>query len=260
MKNLFSRLGSFSRALGLAAAIAFFAGAAKAQEVPTITRAINLDEAEVSSVYYVTGSIDNSNAAGTFTNLQGEGLIHLARDWGLDITFPDLLLEEPLGHGPAALGPLGGGPRWVFGRFHDPDGGAGGVFSLEAQGFYWATPDSRFPGVGSSYTFQALDAVRMGRVFLQGNYGYNGALDNNFTANWFAFTALGYALGAHWAIQVEGDWTDNLLPDNGGTSSQWVLVPEVGFKTGGWLFEVGLGVTPGQTGTTTDFVIEKNLF
>lgn len=253
----------FKKTIGwvLCLSIACWLGASPTQgeeEPPTITRPINIDEATVTSAYYVTGSIDNAFAQGHSINLQGEGLFQLGRDWGLDVTFPQVFLQEP--QGPAALGPLGGGPRWVFERFHSPDGEAGGIFSLEAQGFYWATPDDRFPGVASSYSLQALGAFRLGRTYLQGNYGYNGAFDANFTPNWFAFSALGYALSPHWDIQVEGDFTDSLPPNNGGTSSQWVLVPQVGFKTDGWLFEVGLAFTVDQPGTATDFVLEHNFF
>jgi hypothetical protein len=247
-------------AMGLWPGLSWAGPNSSPEEPPTITRAINIDEAGLSNLYYVVGSVDNRFAQGGLMNLSGEALLQLSNDWGLDLVIPDVVIQEPLGQGPAAMGPLGGGPRWVFGRFHAPKGEAGGVFSLEAQAFDWATPDSRFPGLASSYTIQALGALRVGRVYLQGNYGYNGAFDSGFTPCWSAFTALGYALGAHWALQVEGDFTDTILPSGGGMSGQWVLVPQLGFKDGGWLIEVGLGLTPGQSGTTTDFVLEKKLF
>lgn len=249
----------FVGGMALGVAQAWADGTASSEEPSSMTRAINIDEAGVGNFYYVVGSIDNSDAPGSLINLQGEGLLKLDPNWALDVVFPDVVLQKPLGKGPAALGPLGGGPRWVFERFRSPDGGSSGVFSLEAQAFGWATPDNRFQEDGS-YSLQALGAFRLGRIYLQGNYGYNGAFDSNFTPNWFAFTALGVALGAHWAIQVEGDFTDTILPNNGGMSSQWTWVPQLGFKTDGWLLEAGLGLPAGVSDTTTDFVVEKELF
>lgn len=226
---------------------------------PTITRAINIDEASVASVYYVTGSIPNGASAGGLISLSGEGMFQLSKDWGMDVSLPAVLIDEPLFQGPAVLAPIGAGPRWVFEKFHSENGKVGGLFSVEGQAFYWATPDpdDRFPGVASNYIFQLLGAVRVGRAYLQGNYGYDGAFNSSFTAEWFAFTSLGYALTSHWCVQMEGDYT---RPVNAGAVNQLTFVPQVGFKDGGWLFELGLAVTTGQTGTFTDFVIEKNLF
>jgi hypothetical protein len=245
--------------LGPAALQANAQDAAASQESPEMTRPINIDFAGLGNFYYLTGSFNNSNTAGGSAELEGEALLKLDRDWGLDLVFPIAYLQEPIGQGPAALGPLGGGPRFIFARFRDEDGGAQGVFSVQAQAFGWATPDDRFDGDGS-YSLTALGAVRIGRTYLQGNYGYNGAFDSNFTPSFFASNALGYALNGQWNVQVEADWTEDLLPDNGGTSSEWVLVPQIGFQTDGWLFEAGLGFTLDQAGTTTDFLIQKELF
>ncbi len=126
--------------------------------------------------------------------------------------------------------------------------------------FIGLRPTINIPGVGSSYTLQGLAGVRFGRVYLQGNYGYSGAFDQNFQNNIFAFSALGYALASHWALQVEADYTGDVLPDNGGIDSQWVLVPQLGFKNDGWLLEVGEALNPSQAGSSTDFVLEKDFF
>lgn len=227
---------------------------------PTMTRAINLDEPNVNDALYLVGSIDNDAAAGNLIDLQGEGVFHLAKDWGIEVDFPDVLLQEPVGQNPIALGPIGAGLRYIFERFRTEDGQKAGSFAVEAQGG-WAIPTNSFVETvpGSSWGLEALGAFRVGRVYLQGNYGYNGAFDNNYIDNWYAFNALGYALNRQWDIQVEADWTDN-VPSNGGSSSQWVLVPQIGFKTDGWLLEVGLGFNPTQAGTTTDFIIDKALF
>jgi len=227
---------------------------------PTLTRAINIDEASVNNSVYVTGSIDNSFSQGHSINLQAEGIIRLDRDWGLDLSFPQILFQEPLGQTSAALGPIGAGLRYVFAKFRNRGADTAGVFSLEAQGFYWATPNDRYSGVGSSYTLQGLAGIRFGRVYLQGNYGYSGAFDQDFQNNFFAFSSLGYALAAHWALQVEADYTGNILPDSAGLESEWMLVPQLGFKTDGWLVGVGEAFNPSQTGSSTDFIVEKDFF
>ncbi len=227
---------------------------------PTLTRAINIDEASIVNSVYVVGSVDNDFSLGHQIVLSCEGIIRLERDWGLDLSFPQALLLDPLGQGSAALGPIGAGLRYCFAKFKNPNGNSAGVFSLEAQGFYWATPNSRFSGVGSDYVLTGLMGVRVGRFYVQGNYGYEGAFDQNFQPDWFAFSSLGYALGAHWALQVEADYTGAVIPDNGGIDSEWALVPQLGFKTDGWLIEVGESFNPSQAGTTSDFVLEKDFF
>ncbi len=261
-KGILRRAGYFSLALLVVFGLEVLQVRADESEAdrPTMTRAINIDEASVDSAVYVTGSIDNDFSQGHTIDLEGEGLFRLDQDWGLDVTFPQVLLQQPLGQGPAALGPLGAGLRYVFQRVKTEDGQVGGIFSLEAQGFYWATPDNQFPGTGSGYTLQGLGALRVGRVYLQGNYGYNGAFDQMVTPSWFANSSLGYALGAHWALQVEADYTGQVLPGNGGLAGQWTLVPQIGFKTDGWLWEVGEAFNPSQAGTATDLIIERNFF
>jgi hypothetical protein len=230
------------------------------QDRPTLTRAINIDEASVSSSIYVSGSIENNFSQGHQISLEGEGIFRLARDWGLDVVFPQVTLDDPIGQGAAMLGPIGGGFRYVFARFRNRMADSAGVFSLEAQGFYWATPNSQFPGEGSNYVLQGLAGMRFGHWTVQGNYGYNGAIDQAYQPNWFAFSSLGYALAAHWALQIEADYTGDVLPSDGGLDSQWVLVPQLGFKTDGWLFEAGEAFNPSQAGSSTDFIIQKNLF
>ncbi len=231
-----------------------------AQDRPTLTRAINIDEASVLDTIYVSGSINNNFSQGNQISLEGEGIFHITKDWGLDVVFPQVTLNDPPGQGAAMLGPIGGGLRYVFAKLRNREADSAGVFSVEAQGFYWATPNSLFPGEGSNYVFQGLAGVRAGRWYIQGNYGYNGAIDQAYQPNWFAFSALGYALATHWALQVEADYTGTVLPDNGGLDSEWVLVPQLGFKTDGWLFEAGEAFNTSQAGTSTDFIVEKDLF
>ena len=228
------------------------------EDRPTLTRAINIDEASVINSIYIVGSIDNDFSQGHLINLEGEGLFRLAKDWGLDITFPQVILQQPLGQGGAALGPIGGGLRYVFAKFRNRDADSMGVFSIQAQASYWATPNDQFDGVGSNYTLQGLAGVRWGWFYVQGNYGYNGGFDSKFQDVWFANSALGYALSAHWALQVEADYSGFFIP--GGLEGEWQMVPQLGFKTDGWLLEAGVAFNPSQTGTSTDFIIEKDLF
>lgn len=217
-----------------------------------ITRAINIDEASVETALYLIPSIDNDFSQGHIINLQDESVFALTGHWGLEVDFPQVLIQQPLGQGSAALGPIGLGFRYRGYQFGTENSETAGVFSAEAFGAYWATPNSQFQDIGSTLTFELLEGFRWGKAFLQGNYGYNTALDSNTQNSWFANSALGYPLSDKWVVQMEADFTAN-------PAVQWTFVPQIGFKTGHWLFEVGEALNASGPGTATDLIVELDI-
>ncbi|HEY5040207.1 MAG TPA: hypothetical protein VIJ93_14160, partial [bacterium] len=104
-----------------------------------------------------------------------------------------------------------------------------------------------FPSVGSSWSLKALGGYRVGRFFLQGNYGYQGGIDPNVTSQWQANTGLGYHLGSDWYIQAEADFTAITAPFSG---SSWYFIPQIAFQPGEWLFELGESLNKSPVGVT----------
>jgi hypothetical protein len=224
-----------------------------------ITRVINIDEASIETAFYLISSIDNDFSGSHLVNLEFESTFAFNKISGLELDFPQILLQQPLGQGPSALGPINLGFRYVYYQFGTADSGSSGIFSLEPLVNYWASPNDQFPGIGDSFELEALGGLRLGKVFLQGNYGYNTALDSKALNGWFANTALGCSLDSHWLAQVEADFNGNTFLGDGSLGTQWTLVPQIGFKTGNWLFELGEAFNPSQEGTATNLIIEREL-
>jgi hypothetical protein len=132
---------------------------------------INVDESWIENSLFLFAFAENDLSKGHSFNLEGEWSLPFDHDFGMELEFPQVLAFQPLGHGPAALGPIGLNLRYVYYQFGTDESSTAGVFSLQAGGAYWATADDRFPGVGSSLTAEALGGFRFGRVFLQGVYG-----------------------------------------------------------------------------------------
>lgn len=201
-------------------------------------RTINIDGASVQNIYYLSAYMDNNTSPGHYLYLYGEGLLALDKDWGLVVNFPDILARQPLGQGPSALGPVGVSLRYVFYQFGTSDSETAGVFSAQAGGAF-VIPNSKFQFLSGSLTPQVLGGFRLGKWFLQGNYGYNAMVDHPDVNNLFLNTSLGYTLNPEWFLQIEGNFIDNTILDDGTRGSQWTLVPQVAFQTGDWLFELG---------------------
>ncbi len=178
--------------------------------------------------------------------LYGEGLFVLAKDLGLELDFPTLLTEEPLGQGPAVLGPIGLNLRLEFYRFGGWSSETAGSFSIEGGGAYGFS-NSTFPWVGSRWSVEALGGYRVGKFFLQGNYGYQGRIDPKVPDEWQANTGLGYSLGSNWYLQAEADFSALMGTFN---NSSWSFVPQIAFQPDEWLFELGESFNESPAGVT----------
>jgi hypothetical protein len=225
-----------------------------------MAESINVDEAWIENNLFFFVFADNDFSAGHSLNFVGE-LAHLFdHNFGMELEFPQVFTLQPLGQAPAALGPIGLNLRYVYYQFGTEKSLDAGVFSVAAGGAYWATPDSRFPALGSSLTAEALAGWRHGRVFLQGNYGYSVNLNQNAFSGWMANTALGVNAGSQWVIQMEADYSSNaaLDADDGISGNQWVIIPQVGFKAGELFFELGEQMNASRSGTTV-LLIEREL-
>jgi hypothetical protein len=221
---------------------------------------INVDEAWIENSLFLFTFADNDFSKGNSFDLDGEWSHPLGHGFGMELEFPQVLALQPLGRAPVALGPIGLNLRYVYYQFGTENSLKAGVFSLQAGGAYWATPDNRFPGIGSSLSAVALGGVRYDRVFLQGNYGYSADLNQSAFSGWMANTALGFLIGQNWLAQVEVDYSTNAAidADDGISGSQWVLTPQAGFKTGELFFELGEKMNASPPGTTV-LLIEREL-
>ena len=223
--------------LGGALSLGFLlSGSAAAQEEdPGLIRSLGTDSAMVENNYYFETAIDNSLASRHWIYFYGEGVFALGKDWGLEVDFPDLYTQFPLGQAPLFLEPIGLMVRyeaWHFGAWNDETAGA---FSISAGGFY-GFHNAQVPSIGSSWSVEAMAGYRMGRFFLQGDYNYLGGLDANVPDDLELDDSLGYRLTNEWYLQAEADFTATNGPF-GGTS--WSYVPQVAFQPGDWLFELG---------------------
>jgi hypothetical protein len=214
----------------------FLSSSAAAQEEdPGFIRSLGTDSAPVENDYYFEASFDNSLARRHWVYFYGEGVFTLGKDWGLEVDFPNLYTQFPLGQVPLTLEPIGLMARyeaWHFGTWNDETAGA---FSISAGGFY-GFQNSQFPWIGSSWCVEALGGYRIGRFFLQGDYSYQGALEANVPNQFYLDTSLGYRLTPEWFLQVEADFTGISGPFSG---TSWSYVPQVAFQPGDWLFELG---------------------
>jgi hypothetical protein len=216
------------------------------EDDPGLIRTLQTDSASVENAYYLESTFYNNSSSHRLFYLYGEGLFTLVKDWGLELDFPTLLTEEPLGQGPAVLGPIGLNLRWEFYHFGGWTSEEAGSFSIEGGGAYGIS-NSTFPWIASSWSVEALGGYRLGKFFLQGNYGYQGGIDSKVPAEWMANTGLGYSLGSNWYIQAEADFTAFAAPFN---SSSWSFIPQLAFQPDEWLFELGESLNQSPSGVT----------
>ncbi len=216
------------------------------EDDPGIIRTLEIDSAQVENAYYLEATFDNDSSSHHLFYLYGEGLFELTKNLGLEADFPTLDTEEPLGQGPAILGPIGLNLRYEFYHFGGWSSETAGAFSIEGGGAYGFS-NKTFPWIGSSWTLEALGGYRVGKFFLQGNYSYQGAIDPQVPDECQANTGLGYRLGSDWYIQGEADFTAIT-----GTisNSSWVFIPQIAFQPGEWLFEAGESLNQTPAGYT----------
>ncbi len=205
------------------------------EDDPGMVRTLGIDSAQVENAYYLEATYNNDSSPHPIFYLYGEGLFTLTKDLGLEADFPTLDSPEPLGQGPAVLGPIGLNLREEVYHFGGWSSETAGAFSIEGGGAYGFS-EPRFPWIGSSWSLEALGGYRVGRLSLQGSYGYQGGLDPEVPSLWQANTSLGYHLALDWYVQGEADFTAVTRPY---PNSFWSLVPQVAFQPGDWLFELG---------------------
>jgi hypothetical protein len=224
-----------------------FPGLSSAQEDdPGFIRALQTDSAPIENYYYLTSYFNNVASPYYGFYLYGEGLFALGKDLGVEMDFPNLITREPLGTGPAILGPIGLALRYEFYHFGDWNSQTAGAFSIEAGGSYGFS-NHTFPWVGSSWCVEAMGGYRVGNLFLQGNYTYQGAIDPQVATEWQANTSLGYRLGSDWYVQTEADFTDVTSPYPG---TSWTFIPQIAFQPDEWLFELGESLNETPAGVT----------
>ena len=209
-------------------------------------RTLEIDSAQVENAYYLEATYDNNTSSHPLFYLYGEGLFTLVQDLGLEADFPTLDALEPLGQGPAILGPIGLYLRYEFYHFGGWSSETAGAFSLEGGGAYGFS-NSTFPWIGSSWSLEALGGYRFGRLFLQGDYSYQGGIDPQVPNLWQANTGLGYHFALDWYIQGEADFTAVTRPFH---NSSWSFIPQVAFQPGDWLFELGEALNESPSGVT----------
>ncbi|HEV2355504.1 MAG TPA: hypothetical protein VGR89_14745, partial [Puia sp.] len=95
-------------------------------------------------------------------------------------------------------------------------------------------------------TLEAIGGYRIGRVFAQADYAYQGAIDPQVQSQWQFNQSLGYRLTNQWYVQVEADISAS--PAFGNVS--WTYTPQIAFQPGDWLFELGEVVGEGSAGYT----------
>ena len=233
----------------------FLPASAWSQEEDTgLLRSLQTDSPMVENTYYLQATFNNDTSPYHGLYLYGEGLFALAKDWGVEANFPTLLTKQPLGQNPAVLGPIGLSLRyeaWHFGGWSSPTAGA---FSIQGGGAYGFSNKS-FPSVGSSWSLEALGGVRVGKFFLQGNYGYQGGIDSRVSDEWQANTSLGWRLGSDWFVQAEADFSASSGPSNG---TSWSYIPQIAFQPGDWLFEFGESLNGSPRGFT-EFMVARAL-
>lgn len=236
-----------SLGLALWVAQAFLPNLLRAQEDdPGLIRALQTDSASVDNTYYLFASFDNDTSNYHDIYMYGEGVIALGKDWGVEIDFPVLYDWDPLGRYPVGLGPIGLNIRYEAYHFGGWSSETAGIFSIEAGAAY-GTPNDTYRYIGSSWMLEALGGYRVGKLFLEGNYCWQGGIDPQVSSQVEANTSLGYSLGSNWYIQGEADFTAiTTLP----TSSSWVFIPQIAFQPEEWLFEVGEALNETPAGVT----------
>jgi hypothetical protein len=230
-----------------AAAQALLPSSLPAQENdPGIIRTLETDSAQIENSYYFSASFDNNTSSNRWLYLYGEGLFAIANDWALEVDFPNLSTQYPLGQVPLILAPIGLNLRYEFYHFGGWSSETAGAFSIEGGGAY-AIPNTTFPWMGSSWSASVLGGYRMGKLYLEGNYGYQGGIDPRVPNQWKANTGLGYHLSRDWYIQGEADLTAVTAPNS---RSSWAFIPQIAFQPGEWLFELGESLSDSPASTT----------
>ncbi len=220
----------------------------QAQEAdPGLIRALNTDSASVENAYYLWATVDNDSSPYHWLYLYGEGVFGLNKDWGIELDFPTLEDIDPLGTYPLGLGPVGLNLRYEAYRFGSWNSETAGVISFQAGGAY-GPPNRTYRYIGSSWTLKVLAGYRVGKLFAQGNYAFQGGIDPQSLSMASANTSLGYGLGSNWYIQAEGNFYAVTAPFH---DSSWTFVPQLAFQPGDWLFEFGEAFNDDNpTGTT----------
>ena len=237
----------FSLYLALGCLLALWPMSLLAQEEdPGLVRTLQTDSASVDNTYYLFASFDNDTSNYHDIYLYGEGVIALGKDWGVEVDFPALYTWDPLGRYSLGLGPIGLNLRYEAYHFGGWSSETAGVFSVEGGAAY-GPPNTTYRFIGSSWMLDALGGYRMGKVFIQGNYCFQGGIDPQVASQFDANTALGYRLGSNWYIQGEADFTAITSPF---TNSTWVFIPQIAFQPDEWLFEIGEALNETPAGVT----------
>jgi hypothetical protein len=204
---------------------------------PGLIRALETDSASVENAYYLWAVVDNDTAPYHYIYLYGEGVAALAKDWGLEVDFPNLDTWDPLGRYPLVLAPIGLYLRYEALHSGSWSSETGYVLSFQAGAAY-EVPQKTFEYLGSSWSVKVLAGYKLGMWFAQGNYGFQGGIDPDSLTQFTANTGLGYSLGSNWYLQAEADFYDITAPSNA-VDSDWTFLPQVAFQPGDWLFELG---------------------
>jgi hypothetical protein len=226
-----------------------------------ILEPIQIEQAWLENSFFVFANVDNDFSKGHQISLETQWEAVLTPDWGIELDAPQFLAKQPLfGPSPTALGPLGLSVKRLVYQFGGDEGEWAGVFSLQLGGSYWATPERHFDGSNNGFSLAGLAALRWRHLFFQGNYGYNLNVDNSVFNGWTLNSALGYAFFPGTVLQCEADYQSNLVVDvdDGISSAQWTLVPEIGLQAGDWFFEAGEKLNASPAGVTM-LMIETTL-
>jgi len=213
---------------------------------PGIIRTLETDSAQIENSYYLSASFDNNASPYHWLYLYGEGLFALGKDWALEADFPNLTTQYPLGQVPLIMSPIGLNLRYEFYHFGGWSSETAGAFSIEAGGAY-GFPNSTFSWIGSSWSVSVLGGYRVGKFFLEGNYGYQGKIDPQVLNQWKANTGLGYHFSRDWYLQAEADLTAVTSPVS---NSSWSFLPQIAFQPGDWLFELGESLSASPASVT----------
>lgn len=204
---------------------------------PGLIRAINTDSASVENAYYAWVSFDNDMRPYGDFFLYGEGVATLAKDWGLEVDFPDLYTWYPLGEYPLFMTPIGLDLRYEVLHSGSWSSENGYVVSLQAGGAIRVSSEI-LDYQGDSWNVKVLAGYKLGKWFAQGNYGFQGGLEPGTLSQFTADTDLGYSLGSNFFLQAEADFYSIIAPASA-VDSDWSFTPQVAFQPGEWLFEAG---------------------